>query len=41
MYRQGLTVDEAVLELEKLAADHVEVQPLIDALRQSTRGITR
>lgn len=41
IYRQGLTVDEAVLELEKLAADHVEVQPLIDALRQSTRGITR
>lgn len=41
IYRQGLTVDEAILELEKLVVDHVEVQPLIDALRQSTRGIVR
>ena len=41
IYRQGLTVDEAVPELEKLAAEHVEVQPLIDSLRASSRGITR
>lgn len=41
IFRQGLNVDEAVVELQKLAVDHVEVLPLIDALRQSTRGIVR
>lgn len=41
VFRQGLNVDEALPELEKLAADQIEVQPLIDALRQSTRGIVR
>lgn len=41
IFRQGLNVDEAVVELQKLAADHAAVQPLIDALRQSTRGIAR
>ncbi len=41
IYRQNLTVDEALLELQKLAIEHREVQPLIDALQNSTRGIVR
>jgi UDP-N-acetylglucosamine acyltransferase len=41
IYRQGLNVDEALVEMQKLVGEHGEVQPLIDALQQSTRGIVR
>ncbi|HSB95655.1 MAG TPA: acyl-ACP--UDP-N-acetylglucosamine O-acyltransferase [Spongiibacteraceae bacterium] len=41
IYRQGLTVDEALLELQELAVDHVEVQLLIDSVKNATRGIVR
>lgn len=40
IYRQGLTVDEALAELQQWPAS-VRLQPLIDSLKSSTRGITR
>jgi len=41
IYRKGLTVQQALAELELLQVDCAEVIPLIEALNQSTRGITR
>ena len=41
IYRQGLKVDDALLQLQTLAQQHPEVMPMIDALRSSTRGIIR
>jgi UDP-N-acetylglucosamine acyltransferase len=41
IYRQGLTVDDALQELSKLVVDVPQVQPMIDALKNSTRGIVR
>ncbi len=41
IYRQGMSVDDALAELQILANDHVEVQPLIDSLKNSKRGIVR
>lgn len=41
IFRKGLTVQQAVAELEILQKDCPEVIPLIDALNQSTRGIVR
>ena len=41
VYRQGLTLDVALERLAEMAADVPEVQPLIDSLRQSERGIFR
>lgn len=41
VFRKGLTVQEAVAELESLQQDCAEVLPIIDALNQSTRGIVR
>jgi UDP-N-acetylglucosamine acyltransferase len=41
IYRQGLTVEDALTELAKLVVDQPEVQPMIDALKNSTRGIVR
>jgi UDP-N-acetylglucosamine acyltransferase len=41
IYRQGLTVEEALAELRAMTAEHAEVQPLIDALQNSERGIVR
>lgn len=41
IYRQGLTVNEAITKLEPLALECSEVQLLIDSLRNSTRGIVR
>lgn len=41
IYRQGLTVDAALAELQAMAADHPEVHPLIESLQTSTRGIVR
>lgn len=41
IFRKGLTVQQAIAELEVLQNDCPEVLPLIDALNQSTRGIVR
>jgi len=41
IYRQGLTVDDALVQLAELAAAFPAVQELADALRSSTRGIVR
>lgn len=41
IFRKGLTVQQAILELDVLKADCPEVLPMIDALNQSTRGIVR
>ncbi len=41
VYRRGLIVDEAVAELEKLLPHGACLQPLIDSLRTSGRGIVR
>jgi UDP-N-acetylglucosamine acyltransferase len=41
IYRQGLTVDEALLELRPLAIEYAEVQLLIDSVKNATRGIVR
>lgn len=41
VYRRGLTVDEAVGELQTLAQSFDCIQPLIDSLKNSTRGIVR
>jgi UDP-N-acetylglucosamine acyltransferase len=41
IFRKGFTVQQAITELEILVPECIEVQPLIDALNQSTRGIVR
>lgn len=41
IYRQGLTVEEALVELRNMVATQPEVQPLLDSLQSSTRGIVR
>ena len=41
VYRQGLTVDEALLALEDAAAEFPEVALFRDSIRNSSRGITR
>jgi UDP-N-acetylglucosamine acyltransferase len=41
IYRQQLTVKQALEKLEDLVAEASCVQALIDALRASTRGIVR
>ena len=41
VWRQGLSLDNALSELEKLAQAQTEVQPLIDSIRASSRGIVR
>ncbi|MBA2655727.1 MAG: acyl-ACP--UDP-N-acetylglucosamine O-acyltransferase [Tatlockia sp.] len=41
IFRKGLTVQQAVAELELMQKDCVEVIPMIDALNQSSRGIVR
>jgi UDP-N-acetylglucosamine acyltransferase len=41
IYRRGLTLDEALAELEPLAANNAALQLLIDSLKTSTRGIVR
>lgn len=41
IFRRGLTVQQAVAELEMLQQDCPEIIPMIDALNQSTRGIVR
>ncbi len=41
IFRRGLTVQQAIAELELLLDDCSEIQPMIDTLNQSTRGIVR
>ncbi len=41
VYRRGLTLDEALVQLESMRAECAALQPLIDSLRSSTRGILR
>ncbi len=41
VFRKGLTVQQAVAELEVMISECKEVLPIIDALNQSTRGIVR
>jgi UDP-N-acetylglucosamine acyltransferase len=41
IFRKGLTVQQAIAELELMQNDCTEVIPMIDALNQSTRGIVR
>jgi UDP-N-acetylglucosamine acyltransferase len=41
IFRKGLTVQQAIVELEKLRQDCPELQPMIDALKNSLRGIVR
>lgn len=41
IYRRGLTVEDACQQMDELRAHCAHVQQLIDALRQSTRGIVR
>lgn len=41
IFRRGLTVQQAVAELETLLPDCPEVLPMVEALNQSTRGIVR
>lgn len=41
IFRKGLTVQQALVELDVLQHDCPEVIPMIDALKQSTRGIVR
>ena len=41
VYRQGLTIEEALPELEELAKVSAEVVPFIEFIKASTRGILR
>lgn len=41
IFRKGLTVQQALAELEIMQNESPEVIPLIDAMNQSTRGIVR
>ncbi len=41
LYRQGLTLDVAVERLQTMAIETPSLQPLIDSLMQSQRGIVR
>lgn len=41
IYRKGLTLKEAISELDVLASDCEELQTLIDSLKSSKRGIVR
>lgn len=41
VYRQGLTVDEALAELAEVSEQFPEVAVFRDSIQSSTRGITR
>jgi UDP-N-acetylglucosamine acyltransferase len=41
VYRQGLTVEQAIAELAEPAALHPEVEVFRQSIQSSTRGITR
>lgn len=41
IFRRGLTVQQAIVELIEIAPESEVVKPLLDGLRSSTRGIVR
>lgn len=41
LYRRGLTIDNAVTEVEALSSTNSHIQTLVSSLRSSTRGIVR
>jgi UDP-N-acetylglucosamine acyltransferase len=41
VYRQGLTVEQALSDMAEMAAEFTEVALFRDSVRSSTRGITR
>jgi UDP-N-acetylglucosamine acyltransferase len=41
LYRSGLRMEEAIVEIDALAAAAPELRPLVDFLRASRRGIVR
>lgn len=41
IYRQGLTLDEALSEVGRMLPEHPEILPLLESLQASTRGIVR
>ena len=41
VYRQGLTVEQALAELADSAVQFSEVAVFVESIRSSTRGITR
>lgn len=41
LYRSNLKLDEAIVEIEKLAAEEESVQPMLDFLKSPNRGIIR
>lgn len=41
LYRQGLKADEAIVEMAKLAAEHPEVNALIESVKSSRKGVIR
>lgn len=41
LYKHHLTVEEALPQIEELASKHAEVQPMVDFLKDSGRGIIR
>jgi UDP-N-acetylglucosamine acyltransferase len=41
IFQQYLTVHQALPKLEKMAQDYPEIQPMIDMLKKSKRGIVR
>lgn len=41
IYRRGLTLDEALIELKQMQSECSELAPLITSLETSTRGIVR
>lgn len=41
IFRKGLTVQQAISELETMQHECPEIAPMVDAMNQSTRGIVR
>ena len=41
IYRRGLTIDEAIIELEALLPECASLLPLLESIKNSTRGIVR
>src|SRR3982751_3498206 len=41
IYRRGLTIDEALVEVEALVPEFERLAPLIQSIKESTRGIVR
>lgn len=41
IYRQGLTMDQALLQLREMQLQHPEIALLVESLENSTRGIIR